>query len=43
MALEMRCVCERCGGALRPDDEAYICSFQNCNGELVARARRVVA
>ena len=28
MALEMRGVCERCGNALSPEGEAYICSFE---------------
>jgi hypothetical protein len=28
MALEMRNVCERCGAALAPHDEAYICTFE---------------
>jgi uncharacterized protein len=28
MALELRAVCERCGGALAPDGEARICSFE---------------
>jgi hypothetical protein len=28
MALEMRNACERCGGALPPDGEACICSFE---------------
>ena len=28
MSLEMRGVCERCGNALAPDAEAYICSFE---------------
>jgi hypothetical protein len=28
MALEMRRVCERCGAALAPADEAYICTFE---------------
>ena len=28
MTLEMRHVCESCGAALAPDDEAYICVFE---------------
>jgi hypothetical protein len=28
MALEMRSTCERCGGALLPDGEAAICSYE---------------
>jgi uncharacterized protein len=28
MALEMRGVCERCGGALTSDGQAAICSFE---------------
>jgi uncharacterized protein len=28
MALELRAICERCGGALAPDGEAYICSYE---------------
>ena len=28
MALELRPECERCGVALAPDGEAYICSFE---------------
>jgi hypothetical protein len=28
MALEMKEKCERCGGALPPDGEAYICSYE---------------
>ncbi|HEY2074492.1 MAG TPA: DUF1272 domain-containing protein [Gaiellaceae bacterium] len=28
MTLEMRSECERCGGALAPDGEAVICSFE---------------
>ena len=28
MALDMRDVCERCGNALSPKGEAYICSFE---------------
>jgi hypothetical protein len=28
MALEMRGACERCGNALSPEGEAYICSFE---------------
>ena len=28
MALEMRTVCERCDGALSPDADAVICSFE---------------
>jgi hypothetical protein len=28
MALEMRTTCERCGGELRPDGTARICSFE---------------
>jgi uncharacterized protein len=28
MALEMRSVCERCGGALAADGEAFICSYE---------------
>jgi hypothetical protein len=28
MALEMRTECERCGAALAPDGEAFICSFE---------------
>jgi uncharacterized protein len=39
MALEMRGSCERCGGSLARDGEAYICSFECtfcaiCAGEL---------
>ncbi len=28
MGLEMRAACEKCGGALGMDDEAYICSYE---------------
>jgi len=28
MALELRPECERCGGALAPDGEARICSYE---------------
>jgi hypothetical protein len=28
MALEMRSVCERCGGAIAQDGEAFICSYE---------------
>ena len=28
MSLEMRPMCERCGVALAPTDEAYICTFE---------------
>jgi hypothetical protein len=28
MALAMRETCERCGAALAPDGEAYICSYE---------------
>jgi uncharacterized protein len=28
MALEMKASCERCGVALAPDAEAYICTFE---------------
>jgi hypothetical protein len=28
MALEMRTECERCGAALDPDGEAWICSYE---------------
>ncbi|TML63626.1 MAG: DUF1272 domain-containing protein [Actinobacteria bacterium] len=28
MALELRDRCERCGAALAPDGEAYICSYE---------------
>jgi hypothetical protein len=28
MALELRDRCERCGAALAPDAEAYICSYE---------------
>lgn len=28
MALEMRGTCEKCGKALEPDGEAYICVFE---------------
>jgi hypothetical protein len=28
MSLEMRRVCERCGAALAPADEAYICTYE---------------
>ena len=28
MALELRPECERCGVALAPDGEAYICSYE---------------
>jgi hypothetical protein len=28
MALEMRASCERCGGELRADGEALICSYE---------------
>ena len=28
MSLEMRPMCERCGVALAPIDEAYICTFE---------------
>jgi hypothetical protein len=28
MPLEMRGACERCGNALSPEGEAYICSFE---------------
>jgi len=28
MTLEMRPVCERCGVALAPPDEAYICTYE---------------
>jgi heme-degrading monooxygenase HmoA len=39
MALEMRAACERCGGALDPAGEAYVCSFEctfcrACHAEL---------
>jgi hypothetical protein len=41
MALEMRSVCERCGGALAEDGEAAICSYEctfcsACAGEMNA-------
>jgi uncharacterized protein len=41
MALDMRTVCERCGAALAPDDEARICSFEctfcvACSDELAS-------
>lgn len=41
MALEMRSVCERCGGALADDGEAFICSYEctfcpPCAGEMKA-------
>ena len=28
MSLELRPACERCGAALAPDGEAYICSYE---------------
>ena len=28
MALEMRSRCERCGATLKPDDAAFICSYE---------------
>jgi uncharacterized protein len=28
MTLELRGSCERCGAALEPDGEAYICSYE---------------
>ena len=28
MALELRTECERCGAALAPDGEAFICSYE---------------
>jgi hypothetical protein len=28
VALELRAVCERCGAALEPDGEAFICSYE---------------
>jgi uncharacterized protein len=28
MGLEMKAVCEKCGGALGMDGEAYICSYE---------------
>ena len=28
MALELRGSCERCGAALAPESEAYICSYE---------------
>jgi uncharacterized protein len=28
MALEMKSVCEKCGCALAPGDEVYICSYE---------------
>lgn len=28
MALEMRAVCEKCGGGLERDGEAYICVYE---------------
>jgi hypothetical protein len=28
MALELRGACERCGAALAPEGEAYICSYE---------------
>lgn len=28
MPLELRASCERCGSALAPDGEAYICSYE---------------
>jgi hypothetical protein len=39
MALEMRSVCERCGGALAQGGEAFICSYEctfcsACAGEM---------
>ena len=42
MALEMRTECERCGAALDPDGEAWICSYEctycaGCVGELAGR------
>ena len=42
MALEMRSICERCRGALTPDGEAWICSFEctfctSCASELGRR------
>ncbi|HVS86264.1 MAG TPA: DUF1272 domain-containing protein [Gaiellaceae bacterium] len=39
MTLEMRDRCERCGAALTPDGEAFICSYEctfcgSCSEEL---------
>ena len=28
MALEMRAACEKCGAALAPGTEAYVCSYE---------------
>lgn len=28
MALEMRTICEKCGGALVPEGSAFICSYE---------------
>ena len=28
MALEMRAACEKCGAALAPQAEAYVCSYE---------------
>jgi uncharacterized protein len=28
VALEMKAACERCGAALAPDGEAWICSYE---------------
>jgi hypothetical protein len=41
MALEMRGVCEKCGGALAAEGEAYICTFECtfCAGCAQALAR----
>jgi hypothetical protein len=41
MTLEMRLECERCGVALAPTDEAYICTFEctfctSCTKEMAA-------
>src|SRR5262245_43937326 len=41
MPLEMRGVCERCGAALAPADEAYICTYEctfcaNCTHAMTA-------
>jgi len=41
MALEMKTTCEKCGGKLEPQGEAYICTFEcsfcsACTGEMNA-------
>ena len=28
MALEMRQICEKCEGKLKPDGEAFVCSYE---------------